>query len=178
MVLLDAPATGHALDMLQVPKVIVDVAPSGRLRRDAESAWTMLSDPEQSGVVVVTLPEELPASETLELERKLRVSFGLPVAGLVINGCTRPLFSSAEAASLATRVDLLQPSLTIGLAQLAARRAVRERVQADNLRRLEALNLPRVLLPVHADPPVGESRVQALSRYFSTDPANLTLGFG
>ena len=177
-VLLDAPATGHALDMLQVPKVIVDVAPSGRLRRDAESAWTMLQDAEQSGIVVVTLPEELPATETLELEQKLRVTFGLPVVGLVINGYTAPLFSAAEAARLARRIDLLEPGFTIGLAQLAARRAVRERVQSDNLRRLEALKLPRVLLPVHADPPEGQRRVQALSRYFSRDSAKLRGGFG
>src|SRR5579871_5930938 len=35
-VILDAPATGHGLDMLRVPKVIVDIAPPGILRRDAE----------------------------------------------------------------------------------------------------------------------------------------------
>src|SRR5690606_1668186 len=57
-VLLDAPATGHALDMLAVPKVIIEVAPQGFLRRDAERAWHMLRDPEQGGVLVVTLPEE------------------------------------------------------------------------------------------------------------------------
>jgi len=178
VVLLDAPATGHALDMLQVPKVIVDVAPSGRLRRDAERAWTMLCDSEQSGIVIVTLPEELPASETLELEHKLRVVFGLPVAGLVVNACTPPLFSEVEARALAARSDLLEPTSHINLAQLAARRAVRECVQADNLSRLAALNLPRVLLPVHADPPVGERRVLALSRHFSCNSANLLPDFG
>src|SRR4051812_9130081 len=35
VVLLDAPATGHGLDMLRVPKTILDVVPPGILRRDA-----------------------------------------------------------------------------------------------------------------------------------------------
>ena len=38
VVLFDAPATGHGLDMLRVPKVIVDIVPPGILRRDAERA--------------------------------------------------------------------------------------------------------------------------------------------
>jgi anion-transporting ArsA/GET3 family ATPase len=44
-VILDAPATGHGLDMLRVPKVILDVVPPGLLRRDAERAWALFQDP-------------------------------------------------------------------------------------------------------------------------------------
>jgi len=39
VVLFDAPATGHGMDMLRVPKVILDAVPPGVLRRDAEAAW-------------------------------------------------------------------------------------------------------------------------------------------
>src|SRR5690606_5600592 len=121
----------------------LDVAPLGVLRRDAERAWEMLQDPEQSGVVVVTLPEELPATETLELVSKLRESFELPLAGLVVNGCIEPLFTDAEAAALVARSDLLGSPPKLSLAEVAARRAVRQRVQAENLRRLDALHVPR-----------------------------------
>ena len=38
LVIVDAPATGHGLDLLRVPKVIVHVAPPGLLRREAERA--------------------------------------------------------------------------------------------------------------------------------------------
>mgnify|MGYP000923940305 CR=1 FL=1 len=44
VVILDAPATGHGLDMLRVPKVILDVVPPGLLRRDAERAWMAMRD--------------------------------------------------------------------------------------------------------------------------------------
>lgn len=167
-VLLDAPATGHALDMLAVPQVIMAVAPKGVLRRDAERAWSMLQDPAQSGVVVVTLPEELPVSETLELTTKLTQSFGLPIAGLVVNSCTTPVFSEAEATLLAERNDLLASSTSLSLAELAARRAVRERVQAQNLERLNALDLPKVILPREGQPGAEGELVQVLSRHFSS----------
>lgn len=168
VVLLDAPATGHALDMLAVPQVILAVAPRGVLRRDAERAWRMLQDPSQSGVVVVTLPEELPVSETLELTEKLTESFGLPIAGLVVNSCATPLFSEAESAFLAGQNDLLNPSRTLSLPELAARRAVRERVQAQNLERLNALNIPKVLLPRQGQLGAEGELVEVLSRHFSS----------
>ena len=41
VVILDAPATGHGLDMLRVPKIIVEVVPPGILRRDAEIARSL-----------------------------------------------------------------------------------------------------------------------------------------
>lgn len=167
-VLLDAPATGHALDMLAVPRVIMAVAPKGVLRRDAERAWTMLQDPKQSGVVVVTLPEELPVSETLELTTKLTESFGLPIAGLVVNSCATPVFSEAEATFLAERTDLLTPSMKLSLIELSARRAVRERVQAQNLERLNELEYPKVILPRQGQPGAEGELVQVLSRHFSS----------
>jgi anion-transporting ArsA/GET3 family ATPase len=155
VVLLDAPATGHGLDMLRVPKVILDVVPPGVLRRDAEAAWQMFRDPVQSGVVVVTLPEEMPTTETIELCDGIRGELGLPVLGLVVNGVLAPLFSAAEREALladAALLDIGAPARTAGTSESAivagARRAVREKVQAESLARLErAIDLPRVRLP-------------------------------
>ena len=78
VVLFDAPSTGHALDMLRGPKVIVDVAPPGLLRREALKAWSMFEDPVQSGVVLVTLPEEMPVTETFDLLEALDSEMRLP----------------------------------------------------------------------------------------------------
>jgi anion-transporting ArsA/GET3 family ATPase len=155
MVLLDAPATGHGLDMLRVPKVILDVVPPGVLYRDAEAAWKMFRDPAQSGVLVVTLPEELPTTETIELCTDIRGELGLPVLGLVINGVLDPLFSPEEREALLADNNLLDigaPARTAGTNESAvvagARRAVREKVQAESLARLaRAIHLPTVHLP-------------------------------
>jgi anion-transporting ArsA/GET3 family ATPase len=159
VVLLDAPATGHGLDMLRVPKVILDVVPPGVLRRDAEAAWKMFQDPAQSGVVVVTLPEEMPTTETIELCTDIRGELGLPIVGLVINGVLEPLFSPEEREALLadpTLLDLGAPAHTAGTSDSAvvagARRAVREKVQAESLARLaRAIDLPSVRLPALFD---------------------------
>jgi anion-transporting ArsA/GET3 family ATPase len=155
VVLLDAPATGHGVDMLRVPKVILDVVPPGVLRRDAEAAWAMFQDPVQSGVVVVTLPEEMPAQETIELVNEIQRELVLPVLRLVVNGILPPLFSPEERDALAADERLLEidaPMQAAGTAASAlvagARRAVRERVQAESLARLaKEIDLPRVDLP-------------------------------
>ncbi|XXY16992.1 ArsA family ATPase [Sorangium sp. So ce216] len=156
VVLLDAPATGHGMDMLRVPKVILDVAPPGILRRDAEAAWAMFRDPARSGVVVVTLPEEMPATETVELVAEVRGELGLPVHRLIINGVLPPLFSPEERQALLVdpgRLDIEAPARaahTVESAVVAgARRAMRESVQHESLARLrrELGEVPTVILP-------------------------------
>lgn len=155
VVLLDAPATGHGIDMLRVPKVILDVVPPGVLRRDAEAAWAMFRDPKQSGVVVVTLPEEMPTQETLDLVSAIQKDLSLPVLRLVINGVLPPLFSPEERDRLAGQVDLLAidaPEKSRNMPECAlvagARRAIREKVQAESLARLaKESTLPRIQLP-------------------------------
>jgi anion-transporting ArsA/GET3 family ATPase len=155
IVLLDAPATGHGIDMLRVPKVILDVVPPGVLRRDADAAWAMFRDATQSGVVVVTLPEEMPTQETLDLVTTIDRELSLPVLRLVVNGVLPPLFSVEERERLAAQSDLLSidaPERAQSRPECAlvagARRAVRERVQAESLERLaKESTLPRITLP-------------------------------
>ena len=150
VVLFDAPATGHGLDMLRVPKVIVELAPPGVLRADAERAWSMFRDARQAGVVVVTLPEELPVNETEELCHSLAEEMRLPVAALVVN-CMRPeLFDAASRQALAPLARDLPLAPEPGSAALAAgiRRAVRERIQSTCRERLRALGHAELELPL------------------------------
>jgi anion-transporting ArsA/GET3 family ATPase len=140
VVILDAPATGHGLDMLRVPKVIVDVVPPGVLRRDAERAWNMFRDPEACGVVLVTLPEEMPTTETIELAGALTKELGMHIARVVVNGVLPPLFSNEERAALEPLAIVPKDAGTSALAA-ACSRATRERVQTESLARL-AKELP------------------------------------
>jgi anion-transporting ArsA/GET3 family ATPase len=149
VVLFDAPATGHGLDMLRVPKVIVELSPPGLLRADAERAWRMFQDPAQSGVIVVTLPEELPVNETEELVAALRNELCLPVASLIVNGVRPARFDAAARAGLAALAHTLPLPAAPGVPALEAgvRRAVREGIQAESRARLRALALPEIELP-------------------------------
>lgn len=163
-VLFDAPATGHGLDMLRVPKVILAVAPPGRLRTDAERAYGSFRDDAVSGVVVTTLLEEMPVNETLELVGALQDELGLPIAEVVANSVLEPLFSESEAALL--EPFALEDATTPERAALraAARRALAERTQAESLRRLEATGLPIRCLPRLTGGATNPTAVLSLSR--------------
>ena len=70
-VVFDMPASGHSSSMLRVPWVIVDTVPEGPLTRDARTVKELLTDPARTAAVLVTLAEEMPVNEALELEAKL-----------------------------------------------------------------------------------------------------------
>jgi anion-transporting ArsA/GET3 family ATPase len=147
VVILDAPATGHGLDMLRVPKTIVELSPPGVLRTDAERAWTQFRDPAQSGVVVVTLPEEMPVNESLELCDTLQGELGLPLAALVINQVVPELLTPSEVEALAgleepTSSEPAELALASGI-----RRAAREKVQTESLKGLSAIKALQLRLP-------------------------------
>jgi anion-transporting ArsA/GET3 family ATPase len=166
VVVFDAPATGHGLDMLRVPKVILAAAPPGRLRTDAERALGFLRDPAKSGVVVVTLPEEMPTNETLELITALTVELGLPVAEIVANSVVESLFSEAESEALAGLAELDVTSRADAALGGAARRALAERAQRESLARLLATNISVRQLPRVETGEITRSDVEALGAHF------------
>jgi anion-transporting ArsA/GET3 family ATPase len=165
VVILDAPATGHGLDMLRVPKVILDVVPPGLLRRDAERAWTLFQDPGTCAVVLVTLPEEMPTTETIELARALTNELKLPIGKVVVNAVLPPLFSREERAAL-ERVTDIKTDAPGDAALCAGRdRATRERVQAESLSRLSReLPVSPAFLPLLFEDAAKPSAIRELAK--------------
>ena len=167
LVILDAPATGHGLDMLRVPQVIVDVAPPGLLRREAERALELLRDPKRSGVVVVTLLEEMPVSETLELHQALSEELKMPVPAVVLNQVLPRLFGADERDAFRSLHERLEDDSPLAsLAEAARIRCGRETVQELSLARLvsELPDMPRVSLPRLFAPEFGREHIDALSK--------------
>jgi len=165
LVILDAPATGHALDMLRVPFVIENVAPPGMLRRDAARAAEMFRDPEQSGAVLVTLPEYMPASETIELSNALTDELEIPVLRLVINRVLNVLFAEKERPVLESLPSEIPEDSDIrGLTVAGRRRALRETVQARAVRRVCGhIDAPCSELPYYNGLENDTAAIEALS---------------
>jgi anion-transporting ArsA/GET3 family ATPase len=86
LVIVDGPASGHAVRMLSIPKAILAAVPKGPLARDAEAMQSLFSDPARTSVLIVTLPEDLPARETSVLAREVRTDLAMPLGPLVVNG--------------------------------------------------------------------------------------------
>lgn len=97
--IIDSPATGHALALAQIPEFLTRVIPGGPIYRAAHEGVTTLTDPKITGCVVVTLPETLPVTEALELEKGLG-RHKLPVSAIVVNRVPVDPFSSEERAAL------------------------------------------------------------------------------
>jgi anion-transporting ArsA/GET3 family ATPase len=168
-VIVDAPATGHGLELLRVPKVILDVVPPGLLRREAERAWGLFKDPTRAGVLIVTIPEELPTNEAIELNGALRNELELPVCGLVTNMVLPPLFEGSYGEAL-ERLHGLPAAETASfepLLRASWTRHLREQVQADCKERLEqAIAGHRYELPQLFSPTFARAELEALSQKF------------
>ncbi len=92
LILVDAPATGHGLTFLDVPRVVVSAVRMGPLRRNAGRVEAMVKDRDRTLLLPVALAEELPARETEELVRRARKEIGIAVDRVVVNAVTpRPV---------------------------------------------------------------------------------------
>jgi len=98
LVVVDASATGHVVGQLGSPVAINELVSVGIVRNQTDWMIDVLTDPEQTGVVVVTVPEEMPTSETLELLGRLRDETEIDVAAVVVNRVLPELFAQGEEA--------------------------------------------------------------------------------
>jgi anion-transporting ArsA/GET3 family ATPase len=85
LVVLDAPATGHALSLFRMPRALLAATPAGPLRHVAEDLDRLLSDPGSAALVVVAEPAEFAAREAEELSAVARKDAGLATALVVVN---------------------------------------------------------------------------------------------
>jgi anion-transporting ArsA/GET3 family ATPase len=122
-VVFDMPASGHSISMLRVPWVIVDTVPESPLTRDARTIKALLCDPARTAAVLVTLAEEMPVNEAIELEAKLTES-GIVPQQLLVNQVFPRHF--AQGSPVARVLDALtaDPSLAPPLAQITAHAAL------------------------------------------------------
>jgi anion-transporting ArsA/GET3 family ATPase len=67
----DMPASGHSVSMLKIPWVITETVPDGPLTRDARKVKELFTDRTRTTAIIVTLAEEMPVNEAIELEQKL-----------------------------------------------------------------------------------------------------------
>jgi anion-transporting ArsA/GET3 family ATPase len=169
VVILDSPATGHGIDMLRVPKVILDVVPTGLLRRDAELAWQLFQDERASAIVIVTLPEEMPTTETIELAGALS-ELGLRVTRIIVNGVLPRLFSEREHLQLEALPERVSgehrapPSAAEAVVFEGRDRAAREHVQAESMQRLvTSLPVTPTFLPLLFEDAATPSGIRELA---------------
>jgi anion-transporting ArsA/GET3 family ATPase len=96
LVVLDAPATGHALGMLGSPQTFGAIARVGPIAGHTRQVRELLENPSHTAYLAVALGTEMAVTEALELQDGLRTRLGRGLAAVVVNALLPRRFTAAE----------------------------------------------------------------------------------
>ena len=109
LIVVDAEASGHIVSQIGAPKVIADLVQVGLVRDQTQWMLDILDDPMRTGVAVVTTPEEMPVTETIDLLGRLRDETGAHASAVIANRVLPAMFSRREQ----TVVDRLDDAMDL-----------------------------------------------------------------
>jgi len=175
LIVVDAPATGHAVTFLTSASGMVDAARGGPLRTQAQDVVELLSDPARCRVLLVTVPEELPVSETIETAYTLEDKAGVQLGPVIVNACDpepvgldRPaaeVLAAARASGTAEAgAETISPGHLAALDEARLFRLARHEVSAEQVERLlRELPLPHLIVPTLDAPSIGLAETAVLA---------------
>jgi anion-transporting ArsA/GET3 family ATPase len=175
LVVVDAPATGHGLEYYRMPQAAHDTFAVGLVHRETERVLTLMRDPALTLHLLVTLAEELPVSETLQLYRSIHDELRFPLGPIVVNryhheGLSPELHSrlrafhaevvagppdGASAAGDRALLDEILEQAELSQAEHLENRRQIERLQAE-------LDVPQILLPAVFQPNLTPDTLEPL----------------
>lgn len=176
LIVLDAPAAGHAISFLQSASGLADAVRLGPIHSQARDVLDLLGDPARCQVVLVTLPEETPVNELVDTAFQLEDRVGVSLGPVVVNGLYPDLpglLTDPDAAADTAGVAL-RPGEAEALRAAAEFRRERMALQRSQTRRLsEALPLPQIHLPYVFDAEIDLPQLDALADALLADVRTL-----
>ena len=179
LIVLDAPAAGHAISFLLSARGLLDAVKVGPIQKQAAEVVELLTDPARCQVILVTLPEETPVNELVDTAFAVEDRAGVALGPIVVNGCMPPM--GDDLGDLAgTRADAAAAGWSVDERELDAlsraaefRTGLLER-QADQCARLaEHLPLPQIRLPAFFTADIGPLEIERLADELTTGIAAL-----
>jgi len=147
LVVVDAPATGHGVGILRTPRTFADIAMVGPIARQGRKIATTIADPEFTGVIAVTTPEEMPVNETLTLRDALAQE-QLPLDAVIVNACYPRRFDDGALPKLDDALRRTESPLARAALRAALSEHARTAAQREQLARLsDGLELDPAELP-------------------------------
>jgi anion-transporting ArsA/GET3 family ATPase len=159
LVVLDAPATGHALGLLRSPQTFGSIARVGPVASDAREVQELLGDPARTLYLAVASGTEMAITETIELRAELRAVLERDLEAVIVNGAMRSRFTREEleriasigdgdlAAMLARRPQGSRHAVRHAAAHAARSLHTRARAQRAQVERLRRHGLRTVPVP-------------------------------
>ena len=117
LIIIDAPATGHGIAFLRVPYLVCDTLKMGPVHKQAKKIIGLLTDKRRTAFLLVTLAEEMPVNEAIEMYHTLEDELDISLAQLIINGVYPQVLSARERTvfeRLDTRLAAADPALADG----------------------------------------------------------------
>lgn len=183
LIIVDAPAAGHAVTFLTSPRGLLDAVSVGPINAQAEAVIELLRDPSRCQVMLVTIPEETPVNELIDTAFALEDRVGLKLGPVVINGCApaegdgtngTPLDAVQVERDAAALDVFVSPREAADLAAAATFRAERDTLQQEQAERLaQRLPLPQIRLPFLYTADLGPDEVEALADALGAEIAAL-----
>jgi anion-transporting ArsA/GET3 family ATPase len=171
LIIIDAPAAGHAISFLTSPRGLLDAVRRGPVRQQAEEVIDLLSDPARCRVMLVTLPEETPVNELVDTAFALEDKVGVKLAPIVVNAFPSELAINGhhaleDARSLGVELSERDARALDAAAEFRNERHELALVQADRL--ASRLPLPQLQLPfVFGE--IGPAEIDHLATVLSTE---------
>jgi anion-transporting ArsA/GET3 family ATPase len=174
LIVIDAPAAGHAVNFLLSPRGLLDAVRVGPVRKQAAEVTDMLSDPARCQVMLVTVPEETPVNELVDTAFAIEDRVGVSLTPVVVNGCLPDLGSdldldgAPDRAGIARDAELADVFVSEreanDLARAATFRSRRRALQLAQAARLaELLPLPQIRLPFLFTADLGRADIEHLA---------------
>ncbi len=174
VIVVDAGASGHSLQYLQMPRAAATTFRSGLVHREAVTIQKLLSDPAATAIHVVATPEEMPLTEARQIIERLRGDLDLPLGRVFVNRCRRRAPEGARSAltklaAMPLETSGLSPTidgsaLRDGMRFACSRALGWESIQEDGVARLEAgTGLSVIRLPLLASEEFGLREVELLA---------------
>ncbi len=169
LVILDAPAAGHAITFLQAARALLDTVRVGPINAQAREVLDMLTDHQRCRVLLVTLPEETPVNELVDTGFSLEDRVGVALGPVVVNGMYDdvPGLSADPVSAAAAAGTTLRPGEPDVLRAAAAFRSDRTRLQDEQVARLaDRLPLEQIRLPFVFTTEIGAADLEHLADRF------------
>jgi anion-transporting ArsA/GET3 family ATPase len=162
LVVLDAPATGHALGLLHSPRTFGAIARVGPIFGQAERVRELLEDETQTGYLAVTQATDMAVGETLDLREGLRSRLDVELDATIVNATLPQRFDGSELEQIAH----LDGGGAVARSALLAARTVHERarVQHNQIARLRRHGVTTQTVPFVFTPALDLDAVRRIGR--------------
>lgn len=168
LIVVDAPATGHGLTMLDSPRAMMDMTVAGPFHDNARGIAELFEDPARTGIVLVCLPEDMPLRETEQLWSSLG-RMQRAVAGIVLNELhAPPVPDAAFYASVRDALDAQADPAGRATLRLADHALGRQLLQRQARERLGALGPRLAEIPFLDGGEIGRSELEQLLTHVET----------